>query len=622
MKKSVLLFSILTIICFNCSYNFSEDNLNEIDRPSTKNNSILISNFKNGDTINSQRVMTYTFEGPSNPFRAESIVYLDGEKIGAEWNAETETGRFSLYPARYKDGIHKLRFEHSFFSGSGSIADQLGQEVLTKIEEFNFVVRRKTSTPPPITEVKIENGSITVKWGEMNGNDYEKAYLSIKFKESEQKVPLSPEILSQKKFIDKTTVLHTGNRNTPFYDYYSKAEYSILLTNQYTDNYGSSKEIEYNIEWFEPKIVFNGFNDYIIKWPSHPLYGNFENLQISGFLGSSAGGEMVVDRPFIFGSDYTINFKPKVNLGGYEIYSFRNAKLDEDTFGSFNFGVPNYKGIVYHTTNEKYYILVNGARISNIEGYELYIYEYSKDMEFIRRNYISNSEALGRHLSIYIDPLTQNFYVDTFNSSYLIDKDDLSIIKQVTGSANDIRKVFRGNIVITRTGYFPTHTTIENIQTNTIIRSGNSIGSVLSDDAKYIFIADENGRGIYEIDGNQLSKIIDIIEDDYVSKLIVVGNRLIYSHYSGEFSGKFSIADLNTNTKKTFEFGTYQKSMQYDPVSEKLLLINNGGAGIFDINSDILETFHYEHINGGGDHFVYLQNERLFHTKGIYIDNF
>ncbi|MEP1488657.1 MAG: hypothetical protein ABJK28_09540 [Algibacter sp.] len=621
MKKNFALIYFILLIITGCSYNFSSDNYLDIEKPSTGNNSIIIDDFNNSDIINTERLMTYSLSGPSNPYQLESKIYLNDEQIGAAW--DNGTGSFKLFPSRYEDGIHKLRFEHSFFSGSGSLADQLGQEVLTKKEVFEFIVQRKTTQPPTITEAKIENGSITIKWNEINGDDFENAYLSAKYKTSETRTPLTREALNSREFIDKNTVLFTGNSNTPFFDYYSKVTYSILLTNEYTENYGVTKEIVYDPEWVVPKIAFKDFESYNLIWPQHPMYANFENFEIvSGYEslnGSSQGGEQTINYPYVFGGKHGANIRPIDINRLHSFYSFREIELDEDSFGFFEFDDLHSNGIVYNTSNEKFYTLVSGNYVSASEGYELYIYEYSKNMEFLQKSFITNSPRLKGYLPIQIDPSTQNFYIDTANNSYLIDKNDFSILKQAIGNnENGIRKILRGNIVITNTGWFPTHTTIENIETNSLLYSGDSIGSTLSEGGTYIFISDENERAIYKIDGNQLSKILDLDGDEYTYQLIVHDNTLMYS--SG---GEFSVIDLNTMNKKSFDFGTYQKSMQFDPISNKLLLINSGGAGIFYLNSDKLENFIYEDDDGsGGTYFMYLQNGRLFHSKGIYIDNF
>lgn len=621
MKKNILLITIISLVHFGCSYNFSDDNFSGINKPSTENNAIIINDFQSGDVINIERLMTYTLKGTSNAYGAESIVYLNNEKIGAGWNAQNETGSFKLYPERYEDGIHTLRFEHSFNSGTGSLADQLSLEVLTKVEVFQFVVNRKTSSPPQITDAIVENGSVTLKWTNLIDTDFEKAFLSIKFKNFENRVPLTEEILKSKHFIDKTTVLHSGSSNSPNYDHYSKATYSILLTNEYTDNYGISKSIEYDHAWFEPQISFNNLKSYTLSWPAHPFYNNFENLQISAqpglILGASSGGEIVINESFVFGETYTTGIRPSANNINHEYFWYRDTKLSEDTFGQFDFNDLSSVGIVYNPYNEKFYAAIYEGYVSQSEGYKLFIYEYSKDMELIQKKFITNGIYSNRHQALYVDSKTQNFYLDTFNNSYLIDKDNFSILKQVTGSLDDTRKIFRRDIVVTQSGYFPTQTSIESFKTNEILYSGDSVGSTISNNGAYIYIEDENGKAIYEINEDQLSKVIDV--NEYISQLIDYNGIIIYSH-----SDKFSILDTATMNIKTFDF-SYQKSMQFDPISNKLLLIINGYAGIFDLDTNNLETFTFENnkfVGPGNSYFMYLQNGRLFHSKGIYVDNF
>lgn len=626
MKNNIFLVSIIILVCLGCSYNFPSDHFLNIEKPSTKNNSIIINDFNNGDTINVERVMTFTVEGPSNPNQAESKVYLDGELIGSAWN--NGIGTFKLYPSRYEDGTHTLKFQHSFFSGSGSIADQIGEEVLTKVEQFEFIVRRKTTTPPPITVAKVENGSITLNWEKINGDDYENAFLSIKFKESEQRIPLTKDMLNSKEFIDRTTVLFTGSKNTPYYDFYSKATYSILLTNEFTENYGDPKSIVYNPQWVVPKISFKDLKSYNLNWSQHPMYSNFENFQINvgtqqtsftSFNGTSKGGEHTINHPYVFGSQYYTYIKPNDTYRTHEFYRFNETELDNNTFGLFNFDGLISNGIVYHPSNDKFYAAIFEDYTSSSQNANLFIYEYSNDMEIIQKKFVLNIPYSERYQSLHIDPITENFYIETPYSCYLIDKTNFSIIKQEIGNhENGIRKTFRGDIAIIRNGYFPTNTTVKNLETNNILYSGDTTTVVLSDGGNYIYIGNQNSHAIYEIIEGQLFKIIDL--NEYVYQLIVYGNTLIYSH-----SENFTVVNLNTMNKKTYNFGTYQKVMQFDPISNKLLLINNGIAGVYDLSSDDFTTFPYEHNKFNAferNYFMYLQNGRLFHSKGIYVDNF
>ena len=157
--KYISIFSI--VILFGCSYNFSEDNFVNIEIPSTDENFIIFKNFKTNDTINTVKTIEYNFNSSVNQNTLESKVYLDNEEINSNWNSNL--GSFIVRPSRYTDGIHTLKITHIFTSGSGSIKDQVSREFLTKSETFKFVVKRKPSSPPSITSVTIENGSIKIK---------------------------------------------------------------------------------------------------------------------------------------------------------------------------------------------------------------------------------------------------------------------------------------------------------------------------------------------------------------------------------------------------------------------------------------------------------------------------
>ena len=149
--------------------------------------------------------MTYTFKGKSNQFLLESNLYIDNQNIGLYIDANV--GTFNINPSAYTDGIHTIRIENKYTSGSGSIADQLQNEILETKEEFKFIVHRNPSLPPNITEAVIKDGSILVKWASVNNPEYKNAYLSLKFKRKEIRIPLTKEMLELGSYVDKNTIL-------------------------------------------------------------------------------------------------------------------------------------------------------------------------------------------------------------------------------------------------------------------------------------------------------------------------------------------------------------------------------------------------------------------------------
>ena len=122
--------------------------------PNTSENSINLINFNDLDIITIETKIDCLFEAAPNQYVVDSKVYLDGEEISVDW--QNNTGSFNLRPSRYTDGTHEIRVQLFFTSGSGSLKDQSGLEILEKNQIFKFIVKRNPAEPPKINEVKME----------------------------------------------------------------------------------------------------------------------------------------------------------------------------------------------------------------------------------------------------------------------------------------------------------------------------------------------------------------------------------------------------------------------------------------------------------------------------------
>jgi len=84
------------------------------------------------------------------------------------------------------------------------------------------------------------------------------------------------------------------------------------------------------------------------------------------------------------------------------------------------------------------------------------------------------------------------------------------------------------------------------------------------------------------------------------------------------------MVDINTKATESFTFGTYSLALQFDPISQKLLL--NGG--IYDIATKKISLYSAERNKQATgefsqedrDYFLRLRNGKLIHSKGISID--
>lgn len=628
----------ISFLCFylsKCSYNLSDDYFIDIEIPSVDDSKITILNFENDDIINEKTTLEYIFEKQANQITLKSEVFLDNDKIYSDF--KISKGYFTLFPSKYNDGKHTIKITHTFTSGSGSLNDQIQKEIFTKTQEFSFEVKRTPSTPPSITDVIVENGSITVKWGQINGADYDNVFLNLKFKNKEFQIPLSKLELESKKYIDKTTVLFEANPNSAYFDSYSQVTYSIGYSNQYTKLHGSSRTLNCESNWINVQLSYINNDSYKLVWEKHPLYNNFDKFDIyhgtENFKASSLGGEYIINSPYVIGKKYSCIIKPIKENSSFVALSIRDLELDPNTFGLFDYNRLYSLGIVYNPINDNYYSLI--AENKTDKGFTYYIYEYSNSMEFIRKKKILEDSYADSYYftkkNFNINTINNNLHLETRKGTYEIDYINLNIINSFVDEVyDDKRYILRGNILYT---FNISNYSIEikNISTNTLIHSqkinllSNTFplsGGTLSNNGKYVFIPDyvSSNGAIYKISNDNLIKISEI----NASRIHFYGHLAIYQN-----NGTVTVLNIETNITISFDFGIEPK-IDFDLQSQKVLVQQNGHNAIFDLNTNQLKTFFSESTKHSSipfsyddiDYVFYLLNNRLIHTKGIYFDNY
>lgn len=625
MKKKIAYFLLTSSTLISCSYNFSPDNFIDLKQPSKNSQIIKLVNFMNMDTINVQRLMEYNFIGLQNQNTINSDVYVDDSLISSSW--EGRSGTFSLKPENYDDGVHQIRIEHTFSSGSGSIAEQAGLENFKESSTFQFFVNREPS-PPPILKAEIINGTIFVKWSTDYEMDYINANLSIKFKNSEIKIPLTNEILASGIYNDTSTVLHEGNSNTPNFDNYSSVTYAIIFENEFKNKYGSPKSISYKPSQLKTEIIFVDFDSFKFKWSAHPLYANFETFEFSyagqKFTGSSSGGDYLITSPYIFGKEYTLNVRPSETQLPLPLYSYRNVSFKNETSNVFDINSLFVREIIYSPTTNHFYALIIEDRSGS--EYDFSIYEFSYEMEFLRKsNRITYDNVRYEYLDITLNPTDNSIYIDARGSAYKMDIGTLQILQEYKDPPLTSELKYRGDILV-RFDYSNNLVTVTNVTTNKVLYSGTSPSSklsYLSPSGDYILIYSDTGNFLYKIQDDQLVQAFDFSTISLNGNVEVFENNLFYST-----TNEIVIFDLSTNTSKSFDFGTTQKSIQFDSFSKRLLVSQSGQEAIYNILTNQIirfESNEYKQAIGIFNqqdryYFMRLWNGKLIHSKGIYIN--
>ncbi|MEE4197463.1 MAG: hypothetical protein V2I54_07445 [Bacteroidales bacterium] len=619
MKIAAVL--VVGLLLAGCTYDFSSDHFMDIKEPVLENR-IRFHDFNPLDTINEQCQIRYSLEGnPDQEFVALKV-FLDNNELSSAW--QEREGGFYLSPQNYSDGRHTLRIESVYSSGTGSIADQAELEYIQETLEAQFIVHRNPSVPPAITGADIENGSITVRWEPINDPEYVNAFLSLRFKESETRIPLTHEMLDRGVYVDQSTVLFERNSNRPDYDLYSEVTYAIVYESEYTELYGNTQTVTCDPEWLALEVSYVDLDSYKIKWNKHPLYANFDSYRIyyasSTFYGDNQGGEYLVESPYVFGKAYSGSMSVHRNdiyFSGYDTYEM---KCDEETFGLFDFKKLFSKALLYNPNNQNYYAVIIEDKIGT--DLIVYVYKYSADFELRMKTEVGKVFQYSHDvLELALDSERNELYLDTDRSTYSIDPDHLTIINEFSAENSAVLKQVRGNILKTW-DRDQEQITLHDLETNTLIYSGDAVDQgTMSPNGEYVYINSGTERAVYNINNHTLDKRAEVNVPSH--DFLLDDDLLFYISYDVIY-----IVDLVTGGTRSFPFGGSQQVLQYDTHSQKLIASQWGSHRIYDLATDQLISVSSESSKsnpgtfGPYDDYYYLWivNGKLIHSKGIYVD--
>ena len=76
----------------------------------------------------------------------------------------SESGSFSIYPASYGNGFYTLRIEINASSGTGSLAEARGQELLRVTKTYVLAIDISKPDPVEITSIARVDGTLELVW--------------------------------------------------------------------------------------------------------------------------------------------------------------------------------------------------------------------------------------------------------------------------------------------------------------------------------------------------------------------------------------------------------------------------------------------------------------------------
>lgn len=165
-NNTVLFFLLLLAISVSCTFEPDENFVNVDDTPKVelaKASMTSVNLLEVPDTINlfarnTKLKADFNFK---NVTLSRINIYIDDKLVRT---AETDSASFIISAPEYSDGFHKIQVETFTNSGTGSIADKLGREVLFWEKAWTFSLNRKQPPEIKITTIAPRDGQLFLEW--------------------------------------------------------------------------------------------------------------------------------------------------------------------------------------------------------------------------------------------------------------------------------------------------------------------------------------------------------------------------------------------------------------------------------------------------------------------------
>ena len=607
MKKIInkILPFIAVVLFSSCAFEFSDDFYKEIkiEAPTA---SLSLLNFTDGEVYKKSTSINFEYAGNDKHRLFLIQIFLNGQIVVV---TNDFSGSFLIDAQKLSEGKHNIKVEYSFSSGTGSLADINNLENYYVVEEFSFSIDKSLADAFPISNVKIEDGTINVYWEDIRNKNFDKAYLITKYDGSYTKeILLTDDILSTKKYND--------NQNTN-----GKLSYQIRVVNSFKTSESNIVEIEINHP--EPSYEIINYNKVKFKWTKHPLYKNFDYYIYNGkYLNNDKeiqldknGGELIIDieNTLRLDSEYYTSFilyRNNNSVGVIPSYFYWGNKFE----------LKNVEEYVFDQNTDSYYALDLVGSQNSQSPRKVVIYQLnSKDLSIIR-----SSELLTVYDGIsdlVLDPFSGNLIVDLKKSSLLVDINSLNTLKEYNAKdyfSNESYKVmYRNGRVVINEQYGDKQTYIYNSESKVQLHKLNFRYTQLSDTGNYFW---DYKSDIYKIEDSNISKVFTIPATVYTSNLKFIDgqDRCIYNR----FYGFTYFLDLKTNIRTQLSTSTEVRNFEYDNITNKVLLRFYGDATLIDLDTDKTYDFEYDSDNEHRGYKLKILNNKLITSKGYYLDYF
>lgn len=605
--RSLILISVLT----SCTFEFSEDYYKEIEiTPPTA--ILTLSAFENNMTLSQPVNVNYLYNGDNKHRLYQIIVSIDKQEIHRD---SYENGSFYIDVDNLDEGIHKLKVEYYFSSGTGSLADIANMEAYVVTQEYTFSVDKSVGDAPNMLDVEILNGTLFISWDASIHSNFNEAYLIIengKNQQLDQRL-LTYDELNSGIYNDKISVTNS-------------LKYSIMLMNNYTSSISNKVFIEIPEVSIEMEILNE--NQYMMRWSSHALYGNFDHYEYSNYGYSNEklnakGGELIFDNAPIFGE--------KIN---HYLYMYRGNQLIGSVSTNNDFGKPFNTILaneyVYSSETNTYFALKTVGEDYYEAIQELYVYQLDANNLSVLSKKRLDDVVASTHRNLIIDPVTKDLIVDTEKTSYKIRVSDLSILN--TWNIADFKFNGYSTIAHYRNGYLyiadfsgSGYFNIYNAETKALIYNSDiNYYFKVSDDGKYFY----NQDAIYKFENNNVSFLTSTETGGSIHTIafLLDQNKCIYSNSNSNPV----IYDFNTQNKTVLNDIIDVNELQYDQTTGKVFFgqlhtssfgDHKSFANIYNTNTNKFKRLQIYDSHYVGVYFRYL-NDKLIYSWGLYLDTY
>ena len=617
MKKLhhlLLIVSIISLCTTGCEYELSEDYYNDIDieDPSV---SLSLLNFQDGQEINDVTDINYAYSGNNVHKLYQIEIYID-DFLKVSNNADS--GSFTIDPFDLSEGQHSITINYYFSSGSGSLADVYDLEAYKVTENFNFLINKSLADAFSVSNVKIEEGTINVYWEPIVDDNFDKAYLIIKYNNSYPK-----EIL-----LDQATLLqgkYNDNQNTE-----GNLSYHIRVTNNF--NVNESEPVFLEVQHPNPSYEIISENSLKIKWEQHPLYANFDYYLFSAsYLNNN--GAVQLDKN---GGEYIVNIENELEfeyryLGNFVLY--RNNQgvsgLFMDIFWGEKFEKDRCKEYVYSKNTDSFFALEFIGEDYYQNPRTVVLHELDNNFMLIRSKELKT--VYNGTGDLTLDPATNKLIVDLSYSAIVVDPYSLSVIESFE-SANYTNKTYNYNTKY-RNGFLIIIDNVHNgevefynAETKELFHVQNMSQFYISDDGTHFFYKENGYTAFNKIINFNISEVVSI--PNYGSLFNVAfyesKNKVIINSYHN----KPYILDLETKVTEEI-VGDFQIDMtqiseiDIDQITNKVLFRAYEKVMILDLDSNQTYYINYDsYYNHSSGHKFRIFNNKFISSNGFYLDYF